>query len=392
MRESADDAWWRRLAASGATRTRRRAPPTERPRPSREVCREAGAEFWLAGPAGSSSSSHASRDIAQAPLRILLETSLDQPLERRRHATEIRSILDDRRNRVGHVVAGEGSSAGDHLVQHAAERPDVGALVDTLARAPVRAPCRRRSRESFRPVIAGEVIVGGHRRRSRSAPEGSSAFASPKSSTLTVPSARTLTLAGFRSRWTIPARARLRAPRRSAARSPAPRRAGCARAQCAAKILALDQFHHQGADAAGLFEAVNVRDVRMVERGEGLGFTCENGRVGRGRSRTSPGGNFSATSRFSSLVSVARNLPHPAFADPRDDFIDAEARAGCEGQSLGDYTRRLGGAGMSEAWRGRPACALPPSRCAYGGTSRATALLGPEPSRSCRSSRSRWQA
>ena len=43
------------------------------------------------------------------------------------------------------------------------------------------------------------------------------------------------------------------------------------------EILALDQFHHKGTHTAGLFEAVNVRDVRMVQRGEGLGFACESG-------------------------------------------------------------------------------------------------------------------
>ena len=68
---------------------------------------------------------------------------------------------DDRRNRVGHVVALERAAAGEHLVKHAAERPDVAALVDRLAPAPapgvMYAPCR----ESRLIVIAGEVIVGG---------------------------------------------------------------------------------------------------------------------------------------------------------------------------------------------------------------------------------------
>ena len=41
------------------------------------------------------------------------------------------------------------------------------------------------------------------------------------------------------------------------------------------EILALDQFHDERAHTAGFFEAVDVRDVRMVQRGERLRFACE---------------------------------------------------------------------------------------------------------------------
>ena len=47
------------------------------------------------------------------------------------------------------------------------------------------------------------------------------------------------------------------------------------RARSAARGLTLDQLHHERADAAALFEAVDVRDVRMVQRGEDLGFALE---------------------------------------------------------------------------------------------------------------------
>ena len=53
-------------------------------------------------------------------------------------------------------------------------------------------------------VIAGVVSVGDVETLADIPPEGSIAFASPKSSTLTVPSARILMFAGFRSRWMIP--------------------------------------------------------------------------------------------------------------------------------------------------------------------------------------------
>ena len=72
-------------------------------------------------------------DIPQSSFRILLETPADQPLDRRRDATEVRLVLDDRRNRVGHGVTAEGFRTGDHFVQHAAERPDVGPTVDAVS-------------------------------------------------------------------------------------------------------------------------------------------------------------------------------------------------------------------------------------------------------------------
>ena len=41
------------------------------------------------------------------------------------------------------------------------------------------------------------------------------------------------------------------------------------------QVLALDQFHHERGDAAAFFEAVDGGDVRMVERGEHLGFALK---------------------------------------------------------------------------------------------------------------------
>ena len=120
------------------------------------------------------------------------------------------------------------------------------------------------------------VSVGEFIACARDAPAGSIAFASPKSSTLTVPSGRTLMFAGFRSRWTIPC--------------------SCAASSASAICLAigsasasgigpwrnavgqrrpLDQFHHQRESSVRLLQAVDVRDVRMVQDGEDFGFALE---------------------------------------------------------------------------------------------------------------------
>jgi len=76
-------------------------------------------------------------DIAQTPLRIFLQASLDERPHggrcRLRQCAPHGLSLDDSGNRVRQRAAGERGSAGKHLVEQATERPDVGALVDKAA-------------------------------------------------------------------------------------------------------------------------------------------------------------------------------------------------------------------------------------------------------------------
>ena len=83
-------------------------------------------------------------------------------------------------------------------------------------------------------------------------------------------------LAGLRSRWMIPcscaassASAICLAMGRASSSGSAPR------AMPLRQILTLDQFHDQRPDAAVVFEAVDVRDVRVVQRRQRLGFAGE---------------------------------------------------------------------------------------------------------------------
>ena len=41
------------------------------------------------------------------------------------------------------------------------------------------------------------------------------------------------------------------------------------------EIVALDEFHDEGGHAPAFFQAVDSRDVRVIQRREGLGFTLE---------------------------------------------------------------------------------------------------------------------
>ena len=75
-------------------------------------------------------------DVAQTALGIFLETALEQSSDAqrrlRRQGAPIRLVFEDRRDRVGDTLAAKRPPGRQHLVQHAAERPDVGPLVDRL--------------------------------------------------------------------------------------------------------------------------------------------------------------------------------------------------------------------------------------------------------------------
>ena len=99
------------------------------------------------------------------------------------------------------------------------------------------------------------------------------------------------------------------------------------------EIVALDQFHHERAHAAGFFEAVDVRDVRMVQRRERLRFAREP-RQPFGISGERVRQDLERDVAIQLRVARAIHLAHAARADERNDFVDAEAGAGCEGQVL----------------------------------------------------------
>jgi hypothetical protein len=106
-------------------------------------------------------------------------------------------------DRVGHRLARKRSASRQHLVQHASERPDVGALVDRLAARLLRAHVGEgaendaltraadRHRRRLRQILTRRRIA---RRRLRQA----------EVEHLHDAGWRDLILAGLRSRWTMP--------------------------------------------------------------------------------------------------------------------------------------------------------------------------------------------
>jgi hypothetical protein len=63
----------------------------------------------------------------------LVETSLQQRPHLCGHAAQIGVLPHDRRHHVRHGLTLEQLRSGQHLVQHDAEGPDVGAFIDLLA-------------------------------------------------------------------------------------------------------------------------------------------------------------------------------------------------------------------------------------------------------------------
>ena len=93
------------------------------------------------------------------------------------------------------------------------------------------------------------------------------------------------------------------------------------------QVVALDQFHHEGMCATGFLKAVDRRDVRMIQRREGLRLAFEpRHAIGvRGEHvRQDLDRDLAAECRVRRTV----DLTHSAFADRRGDVVDAETRAG----------------------------------------------------------------
>ena len=95
--------------------------------------------------------------------RILLKAASEQPANRAASPPVNGEIGLSRRTEARTsvtVVALERAAARQHFVEHAAERPDVGALVDALAARLLRAHVRGRAHDDARAGRRGVVIVG----------------------------------------------------------------------------------------------------------------------------------------------------------------------------------------------------------------------------------------
>ena len=143
---------------------------------------------------------------------------------------------------------------------------------------------------------------------------------------------------------------------------------------------ALDQLHHERVGAAGVFNAVDVRDVGMVQSGEDLGFSVEPGETLRligDKLRENLDRDVPPELRIPGAI----DLPHPAAAEQRRDFVRAEAGAGLQGHdwksanypegSAAASSDNLAATHSSAESRGAEGCwegsvTARSSRCSYG--------------------------
>jgi hypothetical protein len=96
------------------------------------------------------------------------------------------------------------------------------------------------------------------------------------------------------------------------------RRGRCARA----KVFTLDKLHHQRA----LFEAVDLRDVQMIERRQRARLALEaHQAIGIGGKGVGQSLDRDVASKSS--IAGAINLTHASCTERRHDFIDTNARA-----------------------------------------------------------------
>ena len=115
---------------------------------------------------------------------------------------------------------------------------------------------------------------------------------------------------------------------------------------------AFDELHHQSGHGVGAFEAVNVRDVRMIQRGENFGFALEAGEPLDIR-RQGLRQHLDRDGALQVRVRCAVDLAQPAHADPRGHFIRAETGAWSQGQTLWIIRSADRGDGITPASRRR---------------------------------------
>jgi hypothetical protein len=100
------------------------------------------------------------------------------------------------------------------------------------------------------------------------------------------------------------------------------------------QVLAFDEFQHERAHAAGIFQAVDMRDVRMIEGGERLRFARKPGQAigiaGEGVRK-----DLQRDVAIQLRIVRSIHLTHSACAESGQNLIRADSGAGGEGQRSG---------------------------------------------------------
>lgn len=94
--------------------------------------------------------------------------------------------------------------------------------------------------------------------------------------------------------------------------------------------FALDQLHHEGVGSRRLLESVDVRDVWVVQGGEGFGLAFQPRHAVRvvGKAVRQ---HLDRDLAVQSRVACAKHLPHPSRAQRRENLVRADLRPNGEG-------------------------------------------------------------
>ena len=205
-------------------------------------------------------------------------------------------------------VAMKRRRAGRHLVQHDAEREQIGARVNVLRRAPARATCTRpfppRSPDSSSRARSWSP-------RSRQLLPVGRTLASPKSRIFAWPRLVTNRFAGLMSRCTMPAACAASSASAISIASVSSRSMSSGRAADALlQRRPVEELHDEERAAVLLADIVDRADVGVIQRRCGPRLAAETGQ-GSGSSARSGDRNFSATKRCSRVSSALYTTPMP---------------------------------------------------------------------------------
>ncbi len=238
--------------------------------------------------------------------------------------------MHDRTEDVGDGLAAEYTVGRQHLVEHAAEGPDVGAPVDAAA-----------------PRLLGAHVAGGtqdhaglgglqHRRRGahlgvrprRVAREslGEAEIEQLHAAVLVDHDVRRLQVA-VHDALVVGALERPGDLQRDLQSLVERNRPGI---QALVQVLALHHLHDEKPRALGLLDAVDRGDVRVFELGEHLGFALEPHHL-VGVADEMRGQNLDRHLALEVLVVGAEDLAHAAFAELRGDPVVTQARTDFHG-------------------------------------------------------------
>jgi hypothetical protein len=263
--------------------------------------------------------------IVQTPAWLLPQAELDGATNRRRDVRrqrlQVRLALEHSREGSSRILGAECALPREHLVEYAAERPDVGALIDGLA------PRLFRAHVGGRPNHAAGLRQ--HRRcrgvRVRTGGSRVDRFGDAEIEHLGNRIVPELNVRGFQiavhDAALVCGRQRIGNLRgdgqRLFDRKPAPR-------DPVSERLPLDQLHRQRGAATITLDAIYLSDVRVIERREYLGLPLKSretaGVVRKGRRE-----NLQGDIAFQMGIAGAIHLAHAARANQADNLVRPEA-------------------------------------------------------------------